>query len=144
MYSRSTDRGGRRIKLPPGYDGSTFRHDTGELRRLAEETEMKIHSPAENEYRRSLPQKEEVRDAVVSLPVLAEVPKEGEMALPTVPPEKETEGSFLGGLMEALGQEEWLLFLLILLLAADGSDSWDVILLLGLLLAVRETGELRV
>lgn len=46
-------------------------------------------------------------------------------------------GSLLEGLLGSLGSEDWLLFLVILLLVADGSDAWDLILLLGLLLAVK-------
>ncbi|MBR4961085.1 MAG: hypothetical protein IKY52_09330 [Clostridia bacterium] len=139
MYSRNTDRGGRRIKLPPGYDGSTFRHDTGELRRLAEETEMKIHSPVDAEEETFRPERREKQEHIV-VPMPPEQPapaeeEEGEV-LPPVPVKKEDSCSFLEGLMGALGQEEWLLFLLILLLVADGSDCWDIILLLGLLLAV--------
>lgn len=51
-------------------------------------------------------------------------------------PEKGS-GSLLEGLLGSLGSEDWLLFLVILLLVADGSDAWDLILLLGLLLAVK-------
>lgn len=143
MYSRNTDRGGKRIKLPPGYDGSTFRHDTGELRRLAEETEMKIHSPNDTEEQVFRPERGKEQEHI-AVPVPPEPPapaeeKEREV-LPPVPVKKDAAGSFLEGLMSALGQEEWLLFLLILLLAADGSDCWDIILLLGLLLAVRSPG----
>jgi len=43
----------------------------------------------------------------------------------------------LEGLLERLDSEDWLLVLVILLLAADGSDAWDLILLLGVLLAVK-------
>ena len=154
MYSRNTDRGGRRIKLPPGYDGSAFRHDTGEIRQYAAETEMKIHSPAPaSETERTV--EEKIHDAVME-PLTADphphgndadIPDftagEGERCL--LPPEndvlqKKTTGessSFLEGLLAGLGSEEWLLFLVILLLLADGSDAWDIIVLLGLLLAVR-------
>lgn len=45
--------------------------------------------------------------------------------------------TFLSGMLEGMGQEEWLLLFLILLLLADGSDAWEVILLLCILLAVR-------
>jgi len=143
LYSRNTDRGGRRIKLPPGYDGSTFRHDTGEIRRLAEETDMKIHSPdreaSEPEINESpIPEKERrteavFQDAPVSIPDGA-----ASLLLPVQKEEKRSAESFLEGLLKGLGSEEWLLFLLILLLAADGNDCWDAILLLGLLLAVSD------
>ena len=46
-------------------------------------------------------------------------------------------GSLLEGLLGCLGSEDWLLILVILLLVADGSDAWDLILLLGVLLAVK-------
>ena len=142
MYSRNTDRGGKRIKLPPGYDGSAFRHDTGEVRRLAGDTEMKIHSPAGTEIREFSPAREKgnkQREMTVESAEPIPMPA-GEFVgtvCPSLPAEKDTSGSFLEGLMAALGQEEWLLFLLILLLVADGGDCWDVVLLLGLLLAVR-------
>lgn len=186
MYSRSTDRGGRRIKLPPGYDGNAFRHDTGEVRRLGGETEMKIHSPSASLERtetveehvhdgilsgsvwerrsgssrktlsgewREIPERgyntgepagdaepegerktaeEEKRDPADSVP--AERSGLGDRAV--VPAEKGN-GSLLEGLLSSLGNEDWLLILVILLLLADGSDAWDLILLLGVLLAVK-------
>lgn len=133
MYSRSTDRGGKRIKLPPGYDGSAFRHDTGEIRRLAEETEMKIHSPDVWEGEAAVQEPECEEESRKPEPASSEA-EEKKTMLPT---EKRSAESFMDGLLAELGSEEWLLFLVILLLAVDGSDCWDVILLLGLLLAVR-------
>lgn len=150
MYSRNTDRGGRRIKLPPGYDGSAFRHETGELRRYTAETEMKIHSPAPvsevdgdtaEEYGQRTAA-DQHSDAAEAKPE-AETPEENRALLPPEPgvqekpAETDTKMSFLEGLLAGLGSEEWLLLLVILLLVADGSDAWDVIVLLGLLLAVR-------
>lgn len=178
MYSRNTDRGGRRIKLPPGYDGNAFRHDTGEIRRLAEEPEMKIHSPAESGGHTETV--EELSDDTIGVgqqkssstgsrkqQVLTgswrEIPEPEDTGVADI---SETEsavgneedaapirvcavnanggigagkgnGSLLEGLFGSLGSEDWLLFLVILLLAADGSDAWDLILLLGLLLAVK-------
>lgn len=138
MYSRNTDRGGRRIKLPPGYTGSTFRHDTGEVRRYDGEMDMKIHSP--------LPEavwEEDDEPTPEPTPEAAD-PVEGQAEPPVHEEEWGQEKkhetrweSLLTGLLDGLGSEEWLLFLVILLLVADGSDAWDIILLLCLLLAVR-------
>jgi len=178
MYSRNTDRGGRRIKLPPGYDGNAFRHDTGEIRRLADEPEMKIHSPAESGGHtetveelsddtigvgqqkssstgsrkqqvltgswREIPEPEDTGVADISETESA-VGNEEDAAPIRVCAVNANEGigtgkgngSLLEGLFGSLGSEDWLLFLVILLLAADGSDAWDLILLLGLLLAVK-------
>lgn len=176
MYSRSTDRGGRRIKLPPGYDGSAFRHDTGEVRRYDGEPEMKIHSPAVSEKnteaverddtvlgfshgprtaaeenRRILPGRwremqgeswegEECTEQADSVPE-REAADERIPEKPCAVQVQETagagRGSLLEGLLERLDSEDWLLVLVILLLAADGSDAWDLILLLGVLLAVK-------
>jgi len=214
MYSRGTDRGGRRIKLPPGYDGSTFRHDTGELRRYEPETEMKIHSPASAAqrgerrpeplcgdgktltgeksgtgrnlssetdrealdvgYRRqkentgaAVPDRryendrEEWHDLPHGMREQAEEIVEDQLYDPaelsvsgTAPAgDKDTESDGTAvwddrdknavqadRLLAALGSEEWLLLLVILLLVADGSDAWDTILILGLLLAVKGDG----
>lgn len=143
MYSRSTDRGGRRIKLPPGYDGNAFHRETGEIRPIGMETEMKIHSPAASEEHweavetRAEPERdtlamdgeEECREQADRETELLPVPAGGENRADTE--------SFLAGLLSHLGSEDWLLFLVILLLVADGSDAWDLILLLGLLLAVK-------
>ena len=184
MYSRNTDRGGRRIKLPPGYDGNAFRHDTGEVRRLDGEPEMKIHSPVlseenteaveEQSDRRFLGRSQERyaaagerrqerdgqrretagkddRDTVGGENCADPAESAGgEQGCASVVPgetlalaEKEVfcpekgSGSLLEGLLGSLGSEDWLLFLVILLLLADGSDAWDLILLLGLLLAVK-------
>lgn len=178
MYSRNTDRGGRRIKLPPGYDGNAFRHDTGEIRRLADEPEMKIHSPAESgghtetveglsddavgvglqknssaaDWKRQIPaggwREVPVSETVgrTDIPETESAVGNEEDAAPikvcTVNKKGDIDagngnGSLLEGLFGSLGSEDWLLFLVILLLAADGSDAWDLILLLGLLLAVK-------
>ncbi len=140
MYSRGTDR--RRVKLPPGYDGSAFRHDTGEIRqpiRLSE-PDMKIHSGEERSMAVS-----PAREEALPMSVPENVPEPaGEVPGTAVDAPKSVGGgaSFLEGLLAGLGSEEWLLFLVILLLVADGSDAWDVILLLCLLLAVREEGGL--
>ncbi len=138
MYSRGTDR--RRVKLPPGYDGSAFRHDTGELR--LPEPDMKIHSGEERRTPIS-PVREEVLPMSVPEPVPEPV---GEPEIPQsaadAPKSAGGGASFLEGILAGLGSEEWLLFLVILLLVADGSDAWDVILLLCLLLAIREEGGL--
>ncbi len=135
MYSRGTDR--RRVKLPPGYDGSAFRHDTGEIRQMPQqsvrlpEPDMKIHSGE------ALPMTTPAREEALTVSVAESMGERAE-------PEKEAQrtggsgSSFLEGVLAGLGSEEWLLFLVILLLVADGSDAWDVILLLCLLLAVRE------
>lgn len=115
---------------------------------------MKIHSPAPaSETERTV--EEKIHDAVMG-PLTtdphphgndADIPDftavEGERCL--LPPENDVpqkkatgeSSSFLEGLLAGLGSEEWLLFLVILLLLADGSDAWDIIVLLGLLLAVR-------
>lgn len=225
MYSRNTDRGGRRIKLPPGYDGSAFRHDTGEVRRYGGDTEMKIHSPGVSENNTEAVE-ERLDDAVLG-PLQGHVGKAGENRRGLsgmrreMQEEKETwpegyaadrggheadtadragrekdaadrtghetsgdaadrgicerekdpaegaghdigtgqsrencvipvqtgavegsgsgkgSGALLEGLLGSLGSEDWLLFLVILLLVADGSDAWDLILLLGVLLAVK-------
>ncbi len=143
MYSRGTDR--RRVKLPPGYDGSAFRHDTGEVRPLPE-TDMKIHS-GEELPPAAPPQREDVSPAPLPVPmpdVVHEKPTEKRAQKPAdKPSEPGGTASFLEGLLAGLGSEEWLLFLVILLLLADGSDAWDVILLLCLLLAIRDDGALR-
>ena len=134
MYSRNTDRGGKRIKLPPGYTGSTFLHDTGEIRRYGTDSDMKIHSPLPE------PIQEEEPVWVPEIPAEpAEVSEVANVPAQVAVREKEPKGweGLLSGLLESIGQEEWLLLLVILLLAADGSDAWDIILLLGLLLAVR-------
>ena len=205
MYSRGTDRGGRRIKLPPGYDGSAFRHDTGELRRYEPETEMKIHSPASAAqrgerrpeplsgdgktltgeksgtgrnlssetdrealdvgYRRQIQQEntgaEEWHDLPHGMREQAEEIVEDQLYDPaelsvsgtasTGDKDTESDGTAVWDdrdknavqadrLLAALGSEEWLLLLVILLLVADGSDAWDTILILGLLLAVKGDG----
>ncbi|MBQ8402380.1 MAG: hypothetical protein IJX14_10690 [Clostridia bacterium] len=206
MYSRNTDRGGRRIKLPPGYDGSAFRHDTGEVRQIGADTEMKIHSPKWSDGR---PEAVEKREDYGTMPghlqnrqpghfsdSMGSGDGEGEEPIADMGREtgfreseeetgsreagqetgsreagqemgfresgKETafqdteqenrwekpgercvlpagkdSGSFLEGLLASLGSEDLLLLLVILLLLADGSDAWDLILLLGVLLAVK-------
>ena len=184
MYSRSTDRGGRRIKLPPGYDGNAFRHDTGEVRRLGGEPEMKIHSPVLSEENTEAVEEHSDHGFGGRAQRRRDTPGEKRQVLPgywqeiteggeigtadtencadqtesaegegrqaeAVPggtlaverkdafrPEKGS-GSLLEGLLGSLDSEDWLLFLVILLLVADGSDAWDLILLLGLLLAVK-------
>ncbi|MBQ8641283.1 MAG: hypothetical protein IJ480_03625 [Clostridia bacterium] len=174
MYSRGTDRGGRRIKLPPGYDGSAFRHDTGELRRYDTDTGMKIHSPEPGDDRETvrhrethtekLPEQEWLKNAdeVIILSDTEEEESSAQESSENILPaaetayetKKETEKdttvmhpthteSMADGLLAALGSEEWLLLLVILLLVADGSDAWDTILILGLLLAVKpaDTGK---
>jgi len=172
MYSRSTERGSRRIKLPPGYDGSAFRHDTGEVRPFVpEDTETKVHSPdgfsrtgtgAEiwPEDTKSLPRAENgstgERESMSAQKgdngsetgyEPSDIPAEQEAFLST---ERESgwqdghtrSGSsqqiqkLLEGLLSSLRGEDWLLVAVVLLLLADGSDAWDVILLLCLLLAV--------
>lgn len=138
MYSRSTERRGR-TNLPPGYDGSAFRHDTGERRSFAEyPTEMKVHGVPE------MQEDTEDRRTVAEPPVvLAEMAEESQSEpgaeSKALQPEKEkaSHGSFFSGMIDSLGKEEWLLLFLILLLLADGSDAWEVILLLVVLLAVR-------
>ncbi len=137
MYSRGTER--RRVKLPPGYDGSAFRHDTGEIRQP--DTDMKIHvaTPMTVDEKR-IPLTPTLSSEQGQEDVMAETM--GGTLVPEQLPEKrsdvvkKTEGSFLEGILTGLGSEEWLLFLVILLLLADGSDAWDIILLLCLLLAV--------
>lgn len=133
MYSRNTDRGGKRIKLPPGYTGSTFLHDTGEIRRYGTDGDMKIHSPAPEPVQEEVFAPEAAAVSAVRLADVPEIPVETAVQEET-PKNRE---SLLAGLLESIGHEEWLLFLVILLLMADGSDAWDIILLLGLLVAVR-------
>jgi hypothetical protein len=143
MYSRSTDRGGRRIKLPPGYDGNAFHRDTGEIRPIGMETEMKIHSPAASEEHWEAV--ETRAEPEMELPAMEreeecrKQPQEevGGLPVPSGGEKRAETESFLAGLLSHLGSEDWLLFLVILLLVADGSDAWDLILLLGLLLAVK-------
>lgn len=132
MYSRSTERRGR-TNLPPGYDGNAFRHDTGERRPLYP-TETKIHSPREatteelaNESKEAGAPENEYAMVDVS-PV--------DVSTVVRPQEKKADDTFLAGMIEHLGKEEWLLLFLILLLLADGSDAWEIILLLAVLLAV--------
>lgn len=144
MYSRSTERRGR-TNLPPGYDGSAFRHDTGERRSFDYPTEMKIHDAGLGEEE-GLPKRGFVAPSSEPVPEKEpqQVPKPGPepqaavstsaWAEPAATPHSST---FLSGMLENLGQEEWLLLFLILLLLADGSDAWEVILLLCVLLAVR-------
>lgn len=138
MYSRSTERRGR-TNLPPGYDGSAFRHDTGERRSFAEyPTAMKIHGAPEGqedtEDRRTVAKPQEVL-ADMAEESQSEPEAESKAMLPEK--EKEPHGSFFSGMLDSFGKEEWLLLFLILLLLADGSDAWEVILLLVVLLAVR-------
>lgn len=132
MYSRSTERRGR-TNLPPGYDGNAFRHDTGERRPLYP-TETKIHSPREatteelaNESKEAGAPENEYAMVDVSTVDVSTVVR---------PQEKKADDTFLAGMIEHLGKEEWLLLFLILLLLADGSDAWEIILLLAVLLAV--------
>ncbi len=135
MYSRSTDK--RRIKLPPGYDGSAFRHDTGEIRPPDEiripDTDMKIHSTPDVTY--TPPPKKDIHP-IPSVPQPVPDPYRENASSPEKTPSKTTGSSFLEEVLSGLGSEEWLLFLVVLLLLADGSDAWDIILLLCLLLAV--------
>lgn len=137
MYSRSTERRGR-TNLPPGYDGNAFRHDTGERRPLYP-TETKIHSPREatteelaNESKEAgAPENEYAM--VDGTTVDRSIVDRSSVARPQ---EKKADDTFLAGMIEHLGKEEWLLLFLILLLLADGSDAWEIILLLAVLLAV--------
>lgn len=141
MYSRSTERRGR-THLPPGYDGNAFRHDTGERRSLGDyPTETKVHEPMIHEpmvhepmhSRRMQASMEAVTSPVASIPDGA---NDADTASETSTVAKRPD-SFLSGMLDSLGQEEWLLFFLLLLLLADGSDAWELILLLLVLLAVR-------
>lgn len=123
MYSRSTERRGR-THLPPGYDGNAFRHDTGERRSLGDyPTETKVHSP----WKTQEPMEADppVTDGANDTDTASEITA------------AKRPDSFLSGMLDSLGQEEWLLFFLLLLLLADGSDAWELILLLLVLLAVR-------
>lgn len=124
MYSRSTERRGR-THLPPGYDGSAFRHDTGERRMWEYPTETKVHSGTMIEQGSMIEQ------------ARSEQARSGEAKLSPVPVGERDAGTFLTGMLDNLGREEWLLLFVLLLLLADGSDAWEVILLLCVLLAVR-------
>lgn len=137
MYSRSTERRGR-TNLPPGYDGSAFRHDTGERRSFEYPTEMKIHDAGTGEEEGS-PKRGFVASSSESVPEkeLQQVPELQAVSAWAEPAATPHSSTFLSGMLENLGQEEWLLLFLILLLLADGSDAWEVILLLCVLLAVR-------
>lgn len=132
MYSRSTERRGR-TNLPPGYDGNAFRHDTGERRPLYP-TETKIHSPRETATEELANESKEAGAPENEYAMVDRSPVDGT----TVgrPQEKKADDTFLAGMIEHLGKEEWLLLFLILLLLADGSDAWEIILLLAVLLAV--------
>lgn len=159
MYSRSTERRGR-THLPPGYDGSAFRHDTGERRMWEYPTETKVHSGTMIEQGSMIEQarSEQVRseqdvvreqvplvehgsmiEQVRSEQVRSEQVQSAEAKMSPVPVGERdgAAGTFLSGMLDNLGREEWLLLFVILLLLADGSDAWEVILLLCVLLAVR-------
>lgn len=124
MYSRSTERRGR-THLPPGYDGSAFRHDTGERRMWEYPTETKVHSGTMIEQGSMIEQ------------ARSEQAQSAEPKRSPVPVGERDAGTFLSGMLDNLGREEWLLLFVLLLLLADGSDAWEVILLLCVLLAVR-------
>ena len=154
------------MKLPPGYDGSAFRHDTGELRRYdGVETETKVHSPipdtALSDEKNSHPDPEKIiweelpaghgdfgdtfaedREHEADAPAESEKTEEFSAgrkndSTPNAPGNSARNlQNLLDGLFSSLTGEDWLLVTVILLLLADGSDAWDVILLLGLLLAV--------
>lgn len=163
MYSRSTERRGR-THLPPGYDGSAFRHDTGERRMWEYPTETKVHSgmiieqgsmveqvrSEQDVVREQVPLAEhgsmieQVQSAQGSMieqarsaQVRSEQARSTEPKLSPVPVGERAAGTFLTGMLDNLGREEWLLLFVLLLLLADGSDAWEVILLLCVLLAVR-------
>lgn len=131
MYSRSTERRGR-TNLPPGYDGNAFRHDTGEWRSFGYPTEMKIHDAGMTEE--VMPPEREL--AVPAEPERKSEPQPSVLSVKTVATPHSQ--SFLAGMLDSLGKEEWLLLFLIFLLLADGSDAWEMILLLVVLLGVRE------
>lgn len=131
MYSRSTERRGR-THLPPGYDGNAFRHDTGERRSLGDyPTETKVHSP----WKTQETMEAEASPATPAISIGHDVDAALEIA--EAPGGVPKVDSFLSGMLDSLGKEEWLLFFLLLLLLADGSDAWELILLLAVLLAVR-------
>ncbi len=131
MYSRSTERRGR-THLPPGYDGNAFRHDTGERRSLGDyPTETKVHSP----WKTQETMEAEASPATPGISIGHDVDAALEIA--EAPGGVPKVDSFLSGMLDSLGKEEWLLFFLLLLLLADGSDAWELILLLAVLLAVR-------
>lgn len=152
MYSRSTERRGR-THLPPGYDGSAFRHDTGERRMWEYPTETKVHGVAMSEHGdieqvpmiEHGPMIEQVRSEQVPMieqgsmieQVQSEQARSAEPKRSPVPVGERDAGTFLSGMLDNLGREEWLLLFVLLLLLADGSDAWEVILLLCVLLAVR-------
>jgi len=148
MYARHTDKYGQRVKLPPRYDGSAFRHDTGE-RRPYPEMETKVHQP--NSPMGNIP---DVQEPMVPMPSPAEIAQEEIISLydekydgeeqgqASCLPEEDTQkpreqdDSLLAGILDALDNEDWLLLFIVLLLLADGCQDWDILLLLGILLAV--------
>lgn len=135
MYSRSTERRGR-THLPPGYDGSAFRHDTGERRMWEYPTETKVHGVAMSEHG-DIEQVPMIEHGPMIEQVRSEQAQSAEAKRSPVPVGERDAGTFLSGMLDNLGREEWLLLFVLLLLLADGSDAWEVILLLCVLLAVR-------
>lgn len=136
------------MNLPPGYDGSAFRHDTGERRSFANDdavaypTETKVHSPGQWERHSrgttDLPVQDSAGEAQVRSGLPQADPQESDFSAVNFRKVGSPQvDSFLSGMLDSLGKEEWLLLFLLLLLLADGSDAWELILLLAVLLAVR-------
>ena len=162
MYSRGSSLGKNiwddgRIHIPPGYKGNAFHSSTS--RDFLTNTVGKMHPPEQKLYtstnhaqQRDIPNKElsdtpfeNTEDKIISYETIPDTEETSKAEdPPDILPEKKCEvhpqntqlSDLLSGFLHSLDREEWLLIFVLILLLADGSDAWDVILLLLLLLGV--------
>lgn len=162
MYSRGSSLGKNiwddgRIHIPPGYKGNAF-HSFASQDFLTN-TVGKIHPPEQKLYtrtnhsqQRDFPNEElsdtpfgNTEEETISYKAAPDTEETNESEEPPdIPPEKTGEAhpqntqlsDLLSGFLHSLDREEWLLIFVLILLLADGSDAWDVILLLLVLLGV--------
>ncbi|MBQ7923361.1 MAG: hypothetical protein IJ325_12445 [Clostridia bacterium] len=160
MYSRGSNLGKNiwddgRIHIPPGYKGSAFR--ASPPHEPSSRSEGKIHPPEQKLYTMEDQQytdpsrtadsdlsKEGSEFPAEDQPECTEseaiqednTQKTGKITVKPIQNYSPQMNELLTGLLHSLGREEWLLIIVIILLLADGSDAWDIILLMILLLGV--------